>query len=65
MWYATDNHNYMCHIYAKGFLDSNFNQAVIDKISNCQEIAPNVTYSQQIVILKVRFNSFRPTAFSL
>ena len=28
----------------KGFLDSNFNQAVIDKIWNCQEIAPNVTY---------------------
>ena len=46
MWCAADNHNYMCHIYADGFLDSNFNQAVIDKISNFQEIAPNFTYSQ-------------------
>ena len=25
MWCAADNHNYMCHIYAKGFLDLNFN----------------------------------------
>ena len=33
MWCAADNHNYMWHIYAKGFLDSNFNQAVIEKIS--------------------------------
>ena len=31
---AADNHNYICHICAKGFLDFNFNQAVIDKISN-------------------------------
>ena len=29
MWCAADNHNYMCHICAKGFLDSNFNKAVI------------------------------------
>ena len=34
-----DNHNYMCHICAIGFLDSNFNEAVIDKKSNFQEIA--------------------------
>ena len=26
-----DNQNYMCHICAKGILDSNFNQADIDK----------------------------------
>ena len=25
MWCATDNHNYMYHICAKGFLDWNFN----------------------------------------
>ena len=37
----------MCHICAKGFLDSNFNEAVIDKISNFQEIAQNFTYSQK------------------
>ena len=38
----------MCHISAKAFLDSNFNQAVIDKkISIFHEIAPNFTYSQK------------------
>ena len=37
----------MSHIYVKGFLDSNLNYAVIDKISNFQEIAPNFTYSQK------------------
>ena len=36
-----DIHNYMCHICAKGFLDSNINQEVINKISNFHEIAPN------------------------
>ena len=41
---CADNHNYMCHIYAKGFLDSNFNlKAVVDKISNFHEIALNFT----------------------
>ena len=29
MWCAVDNYNYVCHICAKGFLDSNFNLAVI------------------------------------
>ena len=24
MWCAADNHNYLCHICAKGLLDSNF-----------------------------------------
>ena len=32
MWCAADNHNYVCHICAKGIIDSNFNEAVIDKI---------------------------------
>ena len=31
----------------KGFLDSNFIEAVIEKISNFHKIAPNFTYSQQ------------------
>ena len=44
---AVGNHNYMCHICAKGFLDLNLNYAVIDKISNFQEIVPNFTYSQK------------------
>ena len=46
MWCAVDNNNYMYHICAKGFFDSNFNQAVIDKISIFHEIAPNPTYSK-------------------
>ena len=41
---AAGNHNYMCHTYAKEFLESNLNQAVIDKISNFHEFAPNFTY---------------------
>ena len=41
---AADNHNYMCHACAKEFLDANLNKAVIDKISNFHEIAPNSTY---------------------
>ena len=45
---ATGNQNHMCHICAKGFLDSNFYEAVIDKISNFHEIAPNFTYSQKL-----------------
>ena len=31
----------------KGFLDSNFNKAVIDKISNFHKIAPKFTYPQK------------------
>ena len=27
MWCLADNHNYMCHVCAEGFLDSNYNQA--------------------------------------
>ena len=38
----------MCHICEKGFLNSNFNWAIIDKISNFLEIAPNFTYSQKL-----------------
>ena len=43
---SADDHNYMCHICAKGFLDSNCKQAVIDKISNFHKIASNSTFSQ-------------------
>ena len=46
---AADNNNYMCHIYTKGFLDSNFNYAVIDKISNFHKIAPIFDIFTQIV----------------
>ena len=41
---AAGNHNYMCHTCAKQFLDSYFNQAVIDKIP---------IFHKKIVILKV------------
>ena len=44
---AENNHSYMCHICAKEFLDSNFNQAIDDKISLFHLIAPNLTYSQK------------------
>ena len=40
MWCASDNHNNMCHICAKELLDSNFNQAVFNKISIFNESAP-------------------------
>ena len=43
MCYAADNYNYMYHTCAKEFLDWNFNEAVIDKISIFHEIAPNST----------------------
>ena len=52
MWCAADNHNYMCHACGKEFSDSNFNQAIIDKISNFREIAPNFTYSQKLQLFK-------------
>ena len=49
MWRATDDYNDTMspgqyHTCAKG---SNFNSAVINKISNFHEIAPNITYSQK------------------
>ena len=38
---AADNLKYMSHTtYAKEILDSNFNEAVIDKLSNFHKIAP-------------------------
>ena len=47
MLYVADNHNYMCHICAIEFLDSNFNQAVIDNISIFHKMALIFTYSQK------------------
>ena len=37
----------MRHICAKGFLDSNFNKVVIDKISIFHEIASNFIYTHK------------------
>ena len=42
----------MCHTYAKEFLNSSLNEAVIDKISNFHDIAPNVTFSQKSKFFK-------------
>ena len=47
MWCAEDNYSYMCQICAKGLLDLNFNEAVIDKVSIFHEIALNFTHSQK------------------
>ena len=47
MYCASDNHNFMCHTCAKKFLNSTFNWAVIDKISNFHDIAPNFIFSQK------------------
>ena len=46
---ASDNHDYMRHTCVKEFSDSNFNEAVIDKISNFHEITPNSTYSLKLI----------------
>ena len=54
MWCAAENNNYMCHSCTKVFLDLKFNQGVIHEISNCQEIAPNLTYSQKSLFFKYR-----------
>ena len=36
----------MCHPRTKGFIDSTLIKGVIDKISNFQEIVPNLKYSK-------------------
>ena len=51
IWCAEYYHSYVCHICAKGFLDLNFNEAVIDKISIFHEFASNFTYSQKTQFL--------------
>ena len=62
---AADNYNYMCHTCAKEFLDSNFNQAVIDKISNFHEIAQISHIHIYRNFLKVYLQLFKPAASSL
>ena len=47
IWFAEDDHSFMCHICAKGFLNSNFNEAVIDKISVLTKLPQNFTFSQK------------------
>ena len=47
-----DNNDYMCHPCSKGFLNSNLNEAIIDKLLIFNEIAPNFTYSQKSQFFK-------------
>ena len=65
MWCAEDNHSYMCHICAKGFLDSNFNEAVIDKNIHFSRKCPKFLIFTQIINFKVQLDCFRPTASTL
>ena len=53
MWCASDNHNDMHYICAKELLDSNFNYAVIYKISFFMENTPNFTYLQNHNLLSI------------
>ena len=48
MWCAADDHDYKCHIpvCAKGLLDSSFNQADIEKISNFTKL-PQISHFLQ------------------
>ena len=62
---ASDNHRHMCHTCAIEFLNSNFNEAVIDKISNFHDIAPKFYIFTKFVIFQVYLPLFRPTASSL
>ena len=65
MWCAADNHNYVCHICAKGILDLIFHEAVIDKISNFHEIAPNFKYSQNHIFLRSIIRTFLTNCFPI
>ena len=67
MWCAADNYNYMCHPCAKRFLDSNLNEAVIDKIpiftklSQISHIRKNHNFSS--LIGRFYTNCFYPINF--
>ena len=61
MLWGLVNHKYMHHICAKGFFDSNSNEAVIDKISVFHQIAPNFTYK---IVIKYNWNFLDQFALS-
>ena len=50
LWCAVGNHNYLCHMCARGFLDSNLIKSLLTK-HQFHEIGPNLKYS--LVILNV------------
>ena len=43
----------MCHTCGKGLLDSNFNEALINNISNFNEFAPKFYIFRKIVLKKI------------
>ena len=49
VWCVADNQSYTCHICAKEFSDTKFNEAVTDKISKL----PQISHIHKIVIFKV------------
>ena len=68
IWFAEDNHSYVCHICAKGFLDSNFNQAAIDKISIFFTKLPQISHIRKnhnfsSIIGTFQTNCFYPINF--
>ena len=64
MWCAANDPNYMYYICAKGFLDLNFNLAVIDKISNFHEIA-QISYIHKNCNFSSILEKYRPIASTL
>ena len=46
MWCAADNHNYTCHICAKGFLDLNFNKQLLTKYQIFKKL-PQISHIHQ------------------
>ena len=57
MWCTADTLTYVRHMCAKGFLNPNFNLAVIDKIANFHEIAPKFHIFIKIIILKYNWTN--------
>ena len=62
IWHTEDNRSCMGHICAQGFSESNFNWAVIDQISIFSRNCPKFHIFIKIIIFKVQFDFFRPTA---
>ena len=68
MWCAVHNHNYMCHICVKGFLDSNFNCKRL--LTKCRFFTklPQISHTHKnrnfkSVIGKRKTNCFYPINF--
>ena len=51
MWCAVDNYSYMCHICVKEFSDSNFDWAIIYKVSISTKL-PQISHTHKSWDLK-------------